>query len=391
MWMWMLQGDEKNMHFETSLGHDRFEVAVAKELARVLGGAWHDDEDEPQEERGGEDAPKLTVSRPEDVSGFSQATTAKSVRRLEPGRKIDGGRPASGLPPGKKDTAALVARVTARLHPSASWQLPIGVDHYTDRAFLLRELVKDMPADQRLSFQTRVANTQTKEGIEGILRDFGSHLACLTLPHARSREMDLEQVKKDTSRERVVLNGHEVAFWSSPADHPHSWHEELWATIERQVVDSLCGVGSHGGEEAIAGRMTKGGDRHQNCNGEGGRNCVIRSPPADEEVRLALYVQVTCVLLTRPGGGGRGMSLTASEVRGAEIPQPNPPGLVAGELKLLCALFLFDVFFPQKFVHEHMDELFFILVQVLYRSSSCFFRLASAASSIASLVDGSTS
>ena len=63
-------------------------------------------------------------------------------------------------------------------------------------AALLRELVKEMPADKRLSFQTRVANARSKEAIEGLLDDYSERLECLVLPHARSREIDLQQVKK---------------------------------------------------------------------------------------------------------------------------------------------------------------------------------------------------
>lgn len=63
-------------------------------------------------------------------------------------------------------------------------------------AALLRELVKEMPADKRLSFQTRVANARTKEAVESVLYDYASRLECLVLPHARSGEIDLQQVKK---------------------------------------------------------------------------------------------------------------------------------------------------------------------------------------------------
>ena len=53
-----------------------------------------------------------------------------------------------------------------------------------------------MPADKRLSFQTRVANACTKEAVEGVLLDYARRLECLVLPHARSRDVDLHQVKK---------------------------------------------------------------------------------------------------------------------------------------------------------------------------------------------------
>lgn len=56
--------------------------------------------------------------------------------------------------------------------------------------------MKEMPADKRLSFQTRVANARTKEAIESLLEDYAERLECLVLPHARSREIDLQQVKK---------------------------------------------------------------------------------------------------------------------------------------------------------------------------------------------------
>lgn len=46
--------------------------------------------------------------------------------------------------------------------------------------------------------------------------------------------------RQDTARERVFLDGKEMAFWgSSPSDKPNSWHEELWATIEARVRDGL--------------------------------------------------------------------------------------------------------------------------------------------------------
>lgn len=53
-----------------------------------------------------------------------------------------------------------------------------------------------MPPDKRLSFQTRVANARTKEAIESLLGDYAERLESLVLPHARSREIDLQQVKK---------------------------------------------------------------------------------------------------------------------------------------------------------------------------------------------------
>lgn len=53
-----------------------------------------------------------------------------------------------------------------------------------------------MPPDKRLSFQTRVANARSKESIEGLLEDYAERLESLALPHARSREIDLQQVKK---------------------------------------------------------------------------------------------------------------------------------------------------------------------------------------------------
>lgn len=71
-------------------------------------------------------------------------------------------------------------------------------------AALLRELVKEMPPEKRLSFQTRVANARTKEEVESVLNDFAPRLACLALPHARSREVDLLQVKKVRARRSRV-------------------------------------------------------------------------------------------------------------------------------------------------------------------------------------------
>lgn len=74
-------------------------------------------------------------------------------------------------------------------------------------AALLRELVKEMPADKRLSFQTRVANARTKEAVESVLQDYAQRLECLVLPHARSGEIDLQQVKKVcVSTEEFILS-----------------------------------------------------------------------------------------------------------------------------------------------------------------------------------------
>lgn len=72
---------------------------------------------------------------------------------------------------------------------------------------MLRELVKEMPADKRLSFQTRVANARTKESIESVLQDYAERLESLVLPHARSREMDLQQVKKVGRRPSMRVPG----------------------------------------------------------------------------------------------------------------------------------------------------------------------------------------
>ncbi|CAM9886979.1 unnamed protein product, partial [Ectocarpus fasciculatus] len=173
------------------------------------------------------------------------------------GRRSSGGvrRPADGRAPGRRDPAA-VARLEAQAAARAkaekeeldggvdlSWQLPANVDYYSAPAALLRELVKEMPADKRLSFQTRVANARTKESIESLLQDYAERLESLVLPHARSREMDLQQVKKDTARERVVLDGEEIVFWGSASDKPHTWHEELWATLEARVMESVLSGG----------------------------------------------------------------------------------------------------------------------------------------------------
>lgn len=35
-----------------------------------------------------------------------------------------------------------------------------------------------------------------------------------------------------------------MAFWGSPSNQPHSWHEELWATIESRVLEGLLRGGS---------------------------------------------------------------------------------------------------------------------------------------------------
>lgn len=52
---------------------------------------------------------------------------------------------------------------------------------------------------------------------------------------------------QDTARERVVLDGKEIVFWESPSDQPHSWHDELWATVEGRVMEVLVGSAARGG------------------------------------------------------------------------------------------------------------------------------------------------
>lgn len=36
-----------------------------------------------------------------------------------------------------------------------------------------------------------------------------------------------------------MLDGKEFAFWGSASDKPHTWHEELWATLESRVMEGL--------------------------------------------------------------------------------------------------------------------------------------------------------
>ncbi|CAM9913109.1 unnamed protein product [Pylaiella littoralis] len=300
------------------MGDDLLELAKAKELASIMGGAWHteevDDSDSDSEQTGNRKAPlpprpgghangtsngnsssnksskegggsflsktlsgynwmggggnagsgsnssihsstngdSSKATKDKDGSGRGNggggAVAALGVR----GRRSAGGgrRPANGRAPGRRDPAAvarLEAEAAARLKAERAqpagvdrtWQLPVNVDYYTAPAALLRELVKEMPADKRLSFQTRVANAHTKEAIESVLQDYAARLERLVLPHARSREMDLQQVKKDMARERVVLDGEEIAFWENASDKPHTWHEELWATVESRVTEGL--------------------------------------------------------------------------------------------------------------------------------------------------------
>ena len=86
-----------------------------------------------------------------------------------------------------------------------------------------------MPPDKRLSFQTRVANARSKEAIESLLDDYAERLECLILPHARSREIDLQQVKKVC---RFVLV---VSVWWRPFIHGAGRKHTLLV-----VVGSAC-------------------------------------------------------------------------------------------------------------------------------------------------------
>lgn len=97
-------------------------------------------------------------------------------------------------------------RLSAELTP-CRWclSLPLATPNALPAA-LLRELVKEMPPAKRLSFQTRVANARTKEAVESLLHDFAPRLECLVLPHARSRDIDLMQVKKVMVTESISIS-----------------------------------------------------------------------------------------------------------------------------------------------------------------------------------------
>ncbi|CAM9854371.1 unnamed protein product, partial [Ectocarpus sp. 4 AP-2014] len=48
-------------------------------------------------------------------------------------------------------------------------------------------------------------------------------------------------------------DGEEIVFWGSASDKPHTWHEELWATLEARVMESvLSGGGATGSGEGSA-------------------------------------------------------------------------------------------------------------------------------------------
>ncbi|CAN0432270.1 unnamed protein product, partial [Laminaria digitata] len=238
-------------------------------------------------------------------------------------RRANGGgggvrRPANGKAPGRRDPEA-VARLEAAAKLTAeeidlegcdpSWRLPTNVDYYTDRAALLRELVKEMPADKRLSFQTRVANARTKEAVESLLQDYAERLECLALPHARSREIDLQQVKKV---------GWEMVFWGSPSDKPHTWHEELWAKVEARVTDGLLRGASPTDAAGTAGgaAVTAAGEASAGEGGGGGEGGVVKPAAvvvdkaralASEEWNKARAVATTSEVfkaMSRTGAGG---------------------------------------------------------------------------------------
>eukprot|EP00903_Cladosiphon_okamuranus_P006463 g6323.t1 len=354
-----------------TMGDDLLELAKAKELASVMGGAWHSedwdtdsDSEQPRPKTptdqtngtsaNGNDDSKHKGSKggflSRTLSGYQRKgsaasngsssvhssatngdgggggkahTPAKNGLRAGGGGRLggrrlsgSGRRPADGRPPGRRDPAA-VARLEAEAEArrraelaqpegvDRSWQLPTNVDYYTSPAALLRELVKEMPADKRLSFQTRVANARTKEEIESLLEDYAERLECLVLPHARSREIDLQQVKKDTARERVVLDGKEIAFWGSTSDKPHTWHEELWATLESRVMDGLLG----GDSQAIANGSGRPSSAPPNghSNGAGtvvGDNARALAREEWNKTRAVATTSEVFKAMSRTGAGG---------------------------------------------------------------------------------------
>lgn len=55
-----------------------------------------------------------------------------------------------------------------------------------------------------------------------------------------------------------MLDGKEIVFWESPSDQPHSWHEELWGSVENRVMEGLLRGSKHvkeGGETSEDGEV----------------------------------------------------------------------------------------------------------------------------------------
>lgn len=94
----------------------------------------------------------------------------------------------------------------------------------------------------------------------------------------RQRKTKNETKLQDTARERVVLDGEEIAFWGSASDKPHTWHEELWATLESRVMEGLLGEDSPATAAAAANGGTTSGlsNGHGNDKGTG----TAGTPPA---------------------------------------------------------------------------------------------------------------
>lgn len=106
-----------------------------------------------------------------------------------------------------------------------------------------------------------------------------------------------------------------MAFWGSPSDKPHTWHEELWAKVEARVTDGLLRVASPtdaagtGGAPVTTG--TPGGE-----GGGVGNLAASATPPvvidkaralASEEWNKARAVATTSEVfkaMSRTGAGG---------------------------------------------------------------------------------------
>lgn len=121
------------------------------------------------------------------------------------------------------------------------------------------------------------------------------------------------------ARERVVFDGKEVARTeteASPSDHPHAWHEELWATVETRVTEALVQATSPvaGGEQGGTGGVASKGENlaakkgpERLGAGTAARGVDMARALAAEEWKKARAVAATSEVfkaMSRTGAGG---------------------------------------------------------------------------------------
>lgn len=110
----------------------------------------------------------------------------------------------------------------------------------------------------------------------------------------------------------MVLDGEEIAFWGSASDKPHTWHEELWATLESRVMDGLLGGDSPATATANGSSRPSSApsNGHSKGAGMGGTETVVGDNAralAREEWNKARAVATTSEVfkaMSRTGAGG---------------------------------------------------------------------------------------